>query len=114
MTVSLYRAQAIHALYPNVVQTVGGEIALNIDNNEVTIDNALVDVKCAELAAQATLQWCKTEAKKRIAATDWALLFDAGLANQSAFVTYRAELRALITNPVAEPTWPTEPQPIWS
>jgi hypothetical protein len=56
----------------------------------------------------------KDEAKKRIAATDWAVLSDVGLANQSAFVAYRAELRALITNPVAEPTWPVEPEPIWS
>jgi hypothetical protein len=56
----------------------------------------------------------KVEAKKRIATTDWAVLSDVGLANQSAFVAYRAELRALITNPVAEPTWPVEPEPIWS
>lgn len=56
----------------------------------------------------------KVEAKKRIAATDWATLSDVGLANQSAFVAYRAELRALITNPVANPTWPVEPEPVWS
>jgi hypothetical protein len=57
---------------------------------------------------------CKDEAKKRIAATDWAVLPDVGLANKTAFETYRATLRELIKNPVAEPTWPTEPEPIWS
>ncbi len=57
---------------------------------------------------------CKDEAKKRIATTDWAVLPDVGLANVAAFETYRAALRELIKNPVAEPTWPTEPEPIWS
>jgi len=56
----------------------------------------------------------KKEAKKRIATTDWAVLPDVGLANVAAFETYRAALRELIKNPVAEPVWPTEPTPIWS
>lgn len=56
----------------------------------------------------------KVEAKKRIAATDWSVLPDVGLANKSEFEAYRAQLRALITNPVANPTWPTEPEPVWS
>ena len=60
------------------------------------------------------LYQCKEEAKKRIATTDWAVLPDVGLANVAAFETYRAALRELIKNPVAEPTWPTEPEPIWS
>lgn len=57
---------------------------------------------------------CKAEAKKRIAATDWSVLPDVGLANVAAFETYRAALRELIKNPVADPVWPTEPEPIWS
>ena len=56
----------------------------------------------------------KKEAQKRIAATDWSVLPDVGLANVAAFETYRAALRELIKNPVADPVWPTEPQPIWS
>ena len=59
-------------------------------------------------------QDCKTKAKAKIAATDWSVLPDVGLANVAAFETYRATLRELIKNPVAEPTWPTEPEPIWS
>ena len=59
-------------------------------------------------------QDCKTKAKAKIAATDWTVLPDVGLANVAAFETYRATLRELIKNPVAEPTWPTEPEPIWS
>lgn len=56
----------------------------------------------------------KSIAKEKIAATDWAVLPDVGLANVTAFETYRAALRELIKNPVADPVWPTEPQPIWS
>ena len=56
---------------------------------------------------------CKEEAKKRIALTDWAVLPDVGLANVAEFETYRASLRALIKNPVAEPVFGTEPQPVW-
>ena len=73
-----------------------------------------VDTEIARLEAQIPLDQCKDEAKKRIAATDWAVLPDVGLANVTAFETYRATLRELIKNPVAEPTWPTEPEPIWS
>lgn len=60
------------------------------------------------------LYLCKTEAKKRIAATDWSVLPDVGLANTAEFETYRAALRELIKNPVADPVWPTEPEPVWS
>lgn len=114
MNASMYRAEAIHTLYPAAVQTIGGRVALDINGNEVSIDDALVDAKCAELEAQAILRFCKDEAKKRIAATDWSVLPDVGLANVAAFETYRATLRELIKNPVADPVWPTEPEPIWS
>ena len=73
-----------------------------------------VVAKATELANQKTFDQCKDEAKKRIAATDWSVLPDVGLANVAAFETYRAALRELIKNPVADPVWPTEPQPIWS
>jgi hypothetical protein len=74
---------------------------------------AEVTAKIAELEAQAPLDACKAEAKTRIAASDWAVLPDVGLANVSDFTTYRAALRSLILNPVADPVWPTEPQPVW-
>lgn len=56
----------------------------------------------------------KLRAKSLIAATDWSVLPDVGLANVAAFETYRAALRELIKNPVADPVWPTEPEPVWS
>lgn len=66
------------------------------------------------LTLQQPFDACKAEAKTRIAATDWSVLSDVGLANQADFVAYRATLRGLITNPVQDPQWPTEPQPVWS
>lgn len=75
---------------------------------------AAVDSEVARQTAMAPLEATKGEAKLRIAATDWAVLPDVGLANVDAYVAYRATLRGLITSPVANPSWPTEPQPIWS
>jgi hypothetical protein len=57
---------------------------------------------------------CKNKAKRLIAATDWAVLPDVGLQNKADFESYRAQLRALIVTPVADPVWPTEPEPVWS
>ena len=56
----------------------------------------------------------KAIAKEKIALTDWAILADVNLANKNEFESYRSQLRELIKNPVANPTWPTEPQPIWN
>lgn len=62
---------------------------------------------------QFPLEECKYKAKQRIAATDWAVLPDVNIQNQAEFVEYRAALRALILNPVVDPVWPSEPQPVW-
>ena len=73
-----------------------------------------VNDEIARLEAQAPLDACKAEAKRRLADTDWSVLPDVVVKNKLAFETYRSEIRALVLNPIAEPTWPTEPQPIWS
>jgi hypothetical protein len=94
------------------------------DNNYDTIiwhspeipkpSKAAVQTQVVIMEANEPLEATKAEAKLRIAATDWSVLPDVSLANQSDFVAYRAILRGLITNPVVNPSWPTEPQPIWS
>lgn len=73
-----------------------------------------VMAKVGEMEAMEPLRLTKEEAKARIAATDWAVLPDVGLSNVSEFTAYRATLRNLIRVPVTNPSWPTEPQPIWS
>jgi len=57
---------------------------------------------------------CKHEAKKRIANSDWSVLPDVSISNKSEFESYRSQLRNLILNPVENPIFPEEPQPIWS
>ena len=72
-----------------------------------------INAEIARQEQQAPLDVCKTKAKELIAAVDWAVLPDVGLANVADFTAYRATLRALILNPVADPVFPTEPQPVW-
>jgi len=84
----------------------------DLDQSEPT--KAEIDAELARLSAQQVLEICKDEAKKRIATTDWSVLPDVGISNTAEFEAYRAALRELIKNPVAEPVWPTEPQPVWS
>lgn len=58
---------------------------------------------------------CKSQAKTLLAKSDWSVLPDraAMLENASEFVAYRTELLKLIISPVAEPVWPSEPEPRW-
>jgi len=73
-----------------------------------------LNAKIIELSSQQPIQDCKNKAKQLIAKCDWSMLPDVGLSNVSDFETYRAVLRNLIKNPVANPVWPTEPDPIWN
>lgn len=74
---------------------------------------AELTAKINELEADKPLSDCKDKAKRLIAASDWSVLPDVGISNVSEFEAYRAQLRALIKSPVANPTFPTEPQPVW-
>lgn len=56
---------------------------------------------------------CKSQAKSLLAASDWAVLPDVQITNKADFENYRAILRGYVISPVANPTWPTEPQPVW-
>jgi hypothetical protein len=59
-------------------------------------------------------QNCKDKAKQLIASSDWSVLPDVNITNKSEFESYRTQLRNLIINPVEDPIFPTEPNPIWS
>jgi hypothetical protein len=56
---------------------------------------------------------CASTAKSLLAASDWTVLPDVGLANAAEFVTYRGILRGYAIQPVVDPVWPTEPTPVW-
>lgn len=72
-----------------------------------------VNDEIARLNIQIPLGRCSEEAKKRVAASDWSVLPDVNISNKSDFEAYRAALRQLIFNPVANPVWPVEPDPVW-
>ncbi len=61
-----------------------------------------------KLAAQ------QQQAKQLLADSDWAVLPDVGLANQDAWVAYRAALRPLATTETTlVDSFPTQPEVIW-
>ena len=56
---------------------------------------------------------CKSKAKELLVASDWSVLSDINIINSAEFIAYRALLRELVINPVTDPTYPTEPKPVW-
>jgi hypothetical protein len=108
---------ALQSLRPGSQWVVSGDEYSGIqwlDQTQTCPTEEEVDAEITRLDGAYVLDACKTEAKKRIADTDWAVLPDVGLTNKAEFETYRAELRAYIIQPVAEPVWPVEPQPVWA
>lgn len=107
---------AIKSLYPNSAWSLfeNDYSTLNwMDESISKPTEQQLNEELLRLQQQQPLDVCKTIAKEKIAATDWAVLSDVGLVNQPDFIAYRAALRALIINPVADPVWPTEPTPEW-
>lgn len=101
-----YFIQALYALYPQVVTTRNKE-AYDVNGNLVEYDANAVQVEANKMA-------CKEQAKQLLAASDWSVLSDVGLQNAADFVAYRSALRNLVINPVENPVFPTEPNPVWS
>ena len=98
--------QAIYELYPQIVR-ISDDIAYDADGNKVQYDLAAV-------TTQAQKDACKAQAKALLQASDWASLSDVDLTNKADFIAYRSALRNLALNPVENPTFPTEPTPVWS
>ena len=106
MSLTIQQTEVLYKLYPNVVYT-NGDTAYDADGNEVAYDLSLV-------TTQAQKDACKAQAKALLTASDWSILPDVQITNKSAFDNYRAILRGYVISPVTDPTWPTEPQPVWS
>ena len=56
---------------------------------------------------------CKQKATLLLFTTDWTQMPDCFLVNRQEFIDYRAYLRNLAINPVANPVWPERPTSIW-
>jgi hypothetical protein len=109
-----YFIEAIYALYPQTIRTVGDE-AFDADGNPVEYDPVLVQEEAAKLS-------CADQAKSILTATDWTSISDVGnaemsnpyLINQAEFIAYRSTIRNYAVNPVVDPVWPTQPIEQWS
>jgi hypothetical protein len=97
---------ALYTLYPQVI-TTRGDTAYDADGNEVAYDLSAV-------TTQAQKDACKAQAKALLAASDWSVLPDVQISNKADFENYRAILRGYVLSPVTNPTFPTEPTPVWA
>lgn len=107
---------AIDSLVPGARYGVAGNTYSGIqwfseDKIKPTEEEIIVEI--ARLESLRPLEECKAKAKDLIAATDWSVLTDVGISNVSEFIAYRSVLRNLIKTPVSNPTFPTEPEPVW-
>ena len=109
----MFWGQAVMALNPQVTYMTDWVNAWDAQNNPVDYDHAAADIKATELLEAAEKNQCSATAKQLIAASDWSVLPDVNLTNKADFESYRATLRELILNPVTNPVWPVEPQPVW-
>ncbi len=73
-----------------------------------------LDSQWEEVQSIIKKQSCKNKAKQLISNTDWSVLPDINIINKSEFESYRNILRNYIINPIENPEFPIEPQPIWS
>lgn len=60
-------------------------------------------------------QFCKDEAKRLLAETDYSQYEDVDvvLVNKSEFTTYRTTVRGMMINPIPDPVWPDQPKAVW-
>lgn len=65
-------------------------------------------------------QSCKKQASELLYETDWTTIPDVAdsanspyLANQTEFIAWRSQIRALAINPVADPIFPQKPIAVW-
>lgn len=113
--------EALHFFVPNSQWTVSGEEYADItwlDTKIAKPTEKEVDDMLLALPELQAKQTCKTMAQAFLQQTDWATLSDVingnpKLVNQSEFLTYRAEVRSLVLNPVVNPTFPVMPKSVW-
>lgn len=90
-------------------------------NQCLTIYENNIPIQPTPKPAPTPIEACKTHAQWLLQESDWVEIpsvtnttNNPHLTNASDFITYRIALRVLAINPVANPSWPTEPQPIWA
>jgi hypothetical protein len=108
--------QILTVNYPNTTWTLNGDSydGLTWLSDTPKPTQAELDALWPATQDETAKETCSNTAKSLLAASDWAMLPDVGLANVSDYVTYRGILRGYVLQPVVDPVWPTEPTPVWS
>ncbi|MFY8212620.1 MAG: hypothetical protein ACOVLB_08155 [Candidatus Nanopelagicus sp.] len=106
MSLTFEQTKTVFKLYPTVI-TIINNIAYDADGNVVEYDSVAVQKEADKMS-------CAEQAKAILTATDWTQAADCPLVNKAEFTAYRATVRALAINPVANPTFPELPTEQWN
>ena len=105
--------EAIYRAYSNVVSINDSTGAFDVDGNQVTLDQSVVNAAAIEVAAEQALVRLRSKRNQLIAETDWEIVKHKELGTNvpTALKTYRQALRDLPANTTdpANPVWPTKP-----
>ena len=101
--------EAIYRAYSNIVSINDSTGAFDVEGNQVTLDQLVVDAAAIEVAAEQALVRLRSKRNRLLAETDYLALSDATLTDEMS--TYRQALRDLPANTTdpANPVWPTKP-----
>lgn len=111
------RHDAIFLLYPNCNSYDDEFGAFDHNQNPITVDEALVQAKIAELEAAEPLRLLRQQRNRLLTETDWRMVSDYPGSNQTEWQTYRQALRDITTQTpsldsdgnLTGITWPTPP-----
>ncbi len=108
-------AQILSVNYPNAQWSLNGNSYDGLTWYSDTPKPTQAELDALAIPTETTVAKanCKSQAKSLLAASDWSVLPDVQITNKADFENYRAILRGYVISPVVNPTWPTEPQPIW-
>jgi hypothetical protein len=98
--------EAIYRAYSNVVSINDSTGAFDVEGNQVTLDQSVVDAAAIEVAAEQALVRLRTKRNQLLAETDWTANSDVVMTEEMR--TYRQALRDLPANTAdpVNPTWP--------
>jgi len=103
------RHEAIYATHPTVVTVDDTAGAFDANGNQVTLDEALVSAKQAELEAVIPMKMLRAERNQRLANTDWWASSDLTMTQEQ--IDYRQALRDITETYTSldDVVWPTMP-----
>jgi hypothetical protein len=113
------RHQAIYEIYPNCTGIVDGVGVYGLNDELITVDEALVSAKIKELQAAEPMRLLRIERDHLLQQTDWTQNRDVQLENDAAWREYRQALRDMPATQVPlldqngnlyNITWPEKPE----